>query len=128
MRLKILLPTRVFLDEAVTKVVAEAENGSFCLEPNHVDFVTSLDAGILSYTESEGQEVFVAVNRGVLVKRGPQVMVSTRDAVRGPELGTLRHTVEQRFEQESEEERQARTALAKLEARFARGVLETTRE
>ena len=38
MKLKTLLPAEVFLNEEVTKVVAEAENGFFCLMPQHVDF------------------------------------------------------------------------------------------
>ena len=42
MHLKVLLPTRVLVDEAVSKVVAEAENGSFGLLPRHVDFVAAL--------------------------------------------------------------------------------------
>jgi len=31
MKLKVLLPAEIFLTEEVTKVVAEAENGFFCL-------------------------------------------------------------------------------------------------
>jgi len=52
MNLKILLPTEILLDEEVTKVSAEAENGSFTLLPNHIDFVTAIVPGILFF-ESE---------------------------------------------------------------------------
>jgi F-type H+-transporting ATPase subunit epsilon len=48
MRLKILLPTEIILDKEVIKVVAEAENGYFCLLPRHVDFVSTLVPGILA--------------------------------------------------------------------------------
>jgi F-type H+-transporting ATPase subunit epsilon len=41
-RLKVLLPSRVLLDEEVQKVVAEAANGSFGMLPRHVDFVVSV--------------------------------------------------------------------------------------
>ena len=45
MRLKVLLPTPVLEDEEVAKVVAGAENGSFCLLPRHVDFAAVWRAG-----------------------------------------------------------------------------------
>lgn len=55
MQLKVLLPTEIFLHEPVRKVVAEAPNGSFCLLPAHIDFVTALVPGLLSY-ETEEEE------------------------------------------------------------------------
>ena len=42
MRLKVLLPAKVAVDEEVTKVTAEAANGSFSLLPRHVDFIAAL--------------------------------------------------------------------------------------
>lgn len=118
MKLKILLPTEVFLDREVNKVIAEAENGSFCLLPRHVDFVAVLVPGILCFGIDQEKEEFLAVDEGVLVKCGDDVMVSVRNAVRGPELGELRRTIEQQFEALSEQEKKAKTALAKLESDF----------
>jgi len=46
MNLKIMLPAEIFLSEEVTKVVAEAENGFFCLLPQHVDFTAALVPGV----------------------------------------------------------------------------------
>ena len=57
MRLRVLLPTEVLLEEEVTKVVAEAENGSFGLLPRHIDFVAALAPGILSFESTEGRAV-----------------------------------------------------------------------
>lgn len=119
MRLKILLPAEIALDEETTKVTAEGENGSFTLLPRHVDFVTALVPGLLSY-ESAGQEVFVAVDEGILVKRGDEVLVSTRGAVRGANLGQLRQAVEEQFKTLDERERKARSAVARIEAGVVR--------
>ena len=47
MKLKVLLPTEIFINEEVEKVVAEADNGYFCLLPRHVDFVSALVPGLL---------------------------------------------------------------------------------
>ncbi|WAK03927.1 F0F1 ATP synthase subunit epsilon [Methylobacter sp. YRD-M1] len=116
MRLKLLLPSHILLDEPVRKVIAQAGNGSFCLEPRHVDFVAALVPGVLIYVSEAGQEVFVAVDEGILVKCGPDVLVSTPNAVPGDDLETLRETVEARFKQLDEAERLTRSALARLEA------------
>lgn len=124
MNLKVLLPNEVLLDEKVTKVNAEAQNGSFCLLPRHLDFVAALVPGILSYEAAHGGEVFVAVDQGILVKHGSVVLVSTRNAVRGPNLGQLKQTVEKQFKVLDEREKLARSAMTKIEASFIRRFLE----
>lgn len=123
-RLKILLPTEVLVNEPVTKVIAEAVNGSFCLLPRHVDFVTALVPGILSFCDAEGEENFVAVDEGTLVKCGGQVLVSTFNAVRGNDLERMQKTVAQRFLKLDEHDRVARTVLARLEAGTIRRFIE----
>ncbi len=119
MTLKILLPERVVLDETVDKVVAESPQGSFGLLPRHVDFVAPIVPGLLSYTQDE-EESFVAVDEGVLVKCGTEVLVSVRDAVVGPDLDTLEGTVRDRFDERREQEKALHTALAKLETEVVR--------
>ena len=123
MRLKMLLPSVVLLDTAVTKIVAEAENGSFCLLPRHVDFVAALAPGILSYWTQEGEH-FLAVDEGTLVKCGQQVLVSTRNAAAERSLAALKDTVITEFHAIDEHERQTRTALGRLEAAAMRRFLE----
>jgi len=123
MNLKVLLPTRVLVDEEVAKVTAEAHNGSFCLLPRHVDFVAALVPGLLSF-ESDGREEFLAVDDGVLVKCGQEVLVSTRRAVRGADLGALRKTIDEQFRILDDREKAARTAVTKLEADLVRRFLE----
>jgi F-type H+-transporting ATPase subunit epsilon len=93
MRLKVVLPNEVLIDTDVTKVVAEAENGMFCLLPRHVDFVAALVPGLLTCVLQDGQqELFFAVDEGTLVKCGPEVRVSTRRAVQGLDLGQMKRT------------------------------------
>jgi len=120
MKLKVLLPSEVFIDQDVSKIVAEAENGSFCLLPRHVDFLAALVPGLLSFVSLQGVEEFLAVDEGILIKCGSEVLVSTRKAVRGPDLGTLEQTVEESFRHLDNQEKTARAAFAKLEANFIR--------
>lgn len=124
MTLKILLPGGVLLDEKVNKVIAEAANGSFCLLPRHIDFVAALVPGILSFVDTAGHEVFLAVDEGVLVKAGQEVLVSSTRAVPGSELGKLKETVDKVFRNIDDQEKTARSTMAKLEADLVRGFLE----
>lgn len=123
MRLQILLPTEVLIDEPAAKIVAEAENGSFCLLPRHVNFVTSLTPGLLTFTDANAKERILGVAEGVLVKTGRDVRVSVEYGVLGDNPGQLRETVRQHFETADERERQAVSAVARLEADFVRRFL-----
>jgi F-type H+-transporting ATPase subunit epsilon len=125
MRLKVFLPTRILLNQEVTKIVAEAENGSFCLLPKHIDFVAALVPGIVSFDSDEGEE-YLAVDEGVLVKRSSEVRVSTRRAVCSRDLGKMKQIVKQEFMILDEKEKKVRSVLAKLEADFARSLFEKT--
>jgi len=120
--MKILLPNEVLLEREVSKIHAEAENGSFCLLERHIDFVSTLVPGLLSFV-SEGNEEFVAVDAGTLVKRGSEVLISVRNAVRGGELGSLRQIIENEFVRIDDRERKVRSVLSKLEADMARHFL-----
>lgn len=120
MRLKLCLPTRTLHEEQVEKIVAEAPNGAFGMLPRHIDFVAALVPGILAVTLEGGREILFGVDEGILVKRGRDVMISVRNAVKGDDLASLRRTVEQEFLQLDERERTARAALARLEAGVVR--------
>jgi F-type H+-transporting ATPase subunit epsilon len=121
--LKILLPGKTFLKREVKKITAEAENGWFCLLPKHVDFTTSLTPGILLLTTPEEKDVFLAIDEGILVKYGKEVVISTRNAIEGEDLGELKNRVEEIFIKTDEKEKDAQTALSKLEADFVRSFL-----
>jgi len=128
MKLKVLLPAEVLVEEEVVKVIAEAEDGSFCMKPKHVDFVASLVPGLLSFETTGGREEFLAVDEGTLIKCGAEVLVSTANAVRGPNLGTLKDMVEKQFMVVDEGQKSARSAVAKLEANLVRKFIELGHE
>jgi F-type H+-transporting ATPase subunit epsilon len=128
MRLRILLPTDIFLDDEVAKIVCEAGNGAFCLLPRHIDFVAALVPGVLSYVTPDGIEHYVAIDEGTLVKVGRDVLISVLDAVGGVGLDELQAQVGHRFRRLDEDERDARSALARLEAGALRRLYELERE
>lgn len=115
MRVKLVVPSGMLLEQEAVKVVAEAQDGAFCLLPRHIDFVAALVPGILGLTSADGEETFVALDEGILVKHGPEVLVSTWNAVQG-RLGELQQSVLGLVRALGEEEQKARLALDRLEA------------
>jgi F-type H+-transporting ATPase subunit epsilon len=124
MKLKVWVPTEVVFDQEVTKIKAEAENGWFGILPRHVDFVTSLVPGILSFELPSHQTEYLAIDHGVLVKCGAAVSVSTRNAVRSADLGALKEAVQKQFRTRYEKEQGARAFEAKLEADLVRQLMQ----
>ncbi|SEM10505.1 F-type H+-transporting ATPase subunit epsilon [Syntrophus gentianae] len=124
MNLKIFLPSQVLMEEKVSKIVAEGAEGSFGLLPGHIDFTTALVPGLLAIFSTKGQKELLAIDEGVLVKRGPDVWISTRNAVRNTDLGRAKHLVEEQFKTLDEREKMARSATAKLEADIIRRFME----
>ncbi len=121
MRLKIVLPFKVFADiENVTKVIVETTAGSYGILPRRLDCTAALVPGILSYETQGGEEKYIAVNEGVLIKAGGEVLVSVRNAIGDAPLGKLRTLVEMEMLELDEIETQARSVMAKLETGFMR--------
>lgn len=121
MNLKILLPYKIFADETgVSRIVARTSEGSLGLLPHRLDCVASLVPGILVFeTEAKG-EAYMAVDEGVLVKSGQDVLVSVRNAIAGTDLSKLHATIDQEFLNLNDQEKKVRSVLAKLESGFIR--------
>ncbi len=121
MHLKVLLPFQVFADKTdVSRIVAETREGSFGLLPHRLDCAAAIAPGILIYETAADGEVYVAVDHGVLVKTGSDVLVSVRRALGGTDLGHLRDEVKREFLTLDEHEQAMRLVLTKLEAGFLR--------
>lgn len=122
MHLKVMVPEQIMEDMHVDKVIAEAYNGFFCLKPRHVDFTAALKPGILYYyskeegvQEKESREHLMAINRGILVKCGPEVRVSVLNAMKSDNLEELEKRVHDEFLRMQKTEQSATYALRNLE-------------
>jgi F-type H+-transporting ATPase subunit epsilon len=124
-QLRVLLPFGFFASVAdVTRIVVMTPAGSFGLLPHRLDCATVLSPGLLSYSTTATGEVHLAVDSGVLVKTGPEVLVCVRHAIAGADLGHLREAVEQEFLKLSEQEKSIRGRLAQLESGLIRRFVE----
>jgi F-type H+-transporting ATPase subunit epsilon len=125
MNLKVLLPFHVFVEKTgVSRIVAETREGSFGLLPHRLDCVAALAPGILIYENEAEGEIYVAVDEGVLIKTGPDVLVSVRNAIAGTDLSQLRESVEREFLNLDEREQTVRSMMAKIESGFIRRLAE----
>lgn len=125
MNLKILLPFKVFAEKhKVVRIVAVTHEGAFGILPHRLDCVASLSAGILVFEVEGADEVYIAVDEGVLVKTGFDVLVSVRNAIDGMDLSKLRAAVEEEFMQLDKQEQKLRSVLAKMESGFIRRLAE----
>jgi F-type H+-transporting ATPase subunit epsilon len=129
MNLKVLLPFQIFADiTAVSRIVAETREGSFGLLPHRLDCVAALTPGILIYQLGAQAEVYVAVDEGVLVKTGLDVLISVRNAIGGTDLGQLHAAVKREFLHLNEREQSVRSVMAKMESDFISRLAEFHRE
>ena len=121
MNLKVLLPFQIFAEKTgVSRIVAETHEGSFGLLPHRLDCVAALAPGILIFEAQIEGEAYVAVDEGVLVKTGSDVLVSVRNAIAGTNLGQLREAVQREFIHLNEQEKNVRSVLAKVEGDLMR--------
>lgn len=115
MRVRIVTPLEVVLEREAGRLSARGAHGSFTLLPRHVDLVAALLPGLVTVDDE-----VLAVDEGLLVKQGPRVVLTVREAVVGAPLEALRRAVEDRFLNLDDRERRARSALALLQAGMLR--------
>lgn len=127
MTVTLLLPTSTLFEGQAARMTAVAPNGAFGIWPNHTDYVTAIVPSVLTLCLADGSEEIFGLDEGLLIKKGHQVTVSVRRGVRGDDLESLQETVETSFVQMDEDERQARSALSRLEADMVRRFAELQR-
>ena len=122
LNLKISTPIGIALDTQTTQVDFEAIDGFFTLLPRHVDMVSALKSGILSYKVGD-KKSYVACHKGVLVKKGEDISVSTKLAILGSDLKELQQKIAVDFKEMEQERKEVNLAMAKLELGLAKGIL-----
>lgn len=108
MRLRIITPLSVVVDEEATSVRAEDASGSFGLLPGHAALLTSLAIAVVEWTPPDGPRRYCAVRGGMLSVAGQEVAVATREAIVGDDIATLEATVLARFRDDSDRDRSER--------------------
>jgi len=117
MNLKILLPYKIYADiKNVDRIVAETNEGFFGLLPQRLDCVASLVPGIFMYETDKGEIHYIAIDEGILVKAGTEVLVSVRNAIGGTDIGQLHNSIKKEYVKLDDNERSVRSVMAKIES------------
>jgi F-type H+-transporting ATPase subunit epsilon len=128
MQLKVLLPSGPFTCvEDVTRIVVMTPGGAFGLLPHRLDCAAVLSPGLLSYSTAALGEIHLAVDTGLMIKTGTQVLVCVRHAVAGADLGQLREAVDREMLQLGQQEQASRRTMARLEVGLVRRLVELQR-
>lgn len=129
MNLLITEPTAVIAThDDVASLRAEDESGGFGILEGHADLLTVLPPSVVLWRHVDGREGFCAVRHGVLtVRQGREIAIATRQAQLGTDLETLETTVLERFAAETEAERRARIASARLHMQAIRRIIAALR-
>jgi len=89
LRLRVVTPERLLLDEEVDEVTAPGTEGEFGVLPNHITFLSSLQPGRLSYKQG-GRVRFLAVSGGFAEVRDNVVTILTDSAEFADEIDVER--------------------------------------
>jgi F-type H+-transporting ATPase subunit epsilon len=117
MNLKVLIPFQIVVQQTdVSRIIAETREGSFGLHPHRLDCVAALVPGILVYESKGANASYIAVDEGVLVKSGAEVLISVRRAIGGANLRELHEAVKREFLLLEQREKEVRAALSKMQA------------
>ncbi len=128
MKLRIVTPLEVAVDEDFASLKAEDDSGSFGILPHHADFLTALAVSVVSWKNAGGEWNHCAVRGGVLtVSGGSQVTVTTREAVRGADIEQLDATVLAKFRGEIETERVEHADATRLQLAAIRQIMQRLR-
>ncbi|MDR3716434.1 MAG: F0F1 ATP synthase subunit epsilon [Puia sp.] len=127
--LKVLLPFRVFAEiEEVRRITLETGAGSYGLLPQRLDGVAAISPGIFMYETARDGCKYLALDEGIMVKTGRQVLVSVRNAIGGTDLGKLHEWMEKEFRGLDEKEKEMRSVMGKLETGLLRNLEKLTRD
>lgn len=129
MRLRIVTPLSVVVDEDIDSLRAEDESGSFGILSGHAAFLTALKISIVSWRKDESER-FCAVRGGVMTvdsKPATVIDIATREAVASDDLATLDRQILARYLSDEDEERMDHVETVRLQLNAIRQMISRLR-
>ncbi|MGM0396720.1 MAG: hypothetical protein ACQEP4_06660 [Bacillota bacterium] len=114
MNVEIIIPNKTIVQKKIDSITAPGTEGNFQIYPRHIDFVSSLKAGILTLVV-DGAEEYYAINYGILVKKEDRVFVVCQQVIKGESLEKLNQAVEDKLSVLSEREKITNEILSRME-------------
>jgi F-type H+-transporting ATPase subunit epsilon len=122
-KLRVVTPTRLMLDEEVDEVTAAGALGEFGVLPNHISFLSTLEAGEMSYKQGVNRRI-LAVSGGYAEVLDNVMTVLAPAAEFGPEIDTARaQRAKERAEKQMAEFNREEKEFAQAEAALKRALV-----
>ncbi len=119
LNLKIYTLNQLFLEEVIKKIYVYGKEGLYAIFPNHQDYISSFEDGMLYFEKENNKKVYIGINQGILTKCGREVQISTFNSIYGGNsIEELKKNVEKAiFESQNEIEidKKLKTSLKQIE-------------
>lgn len=89
LKLKIITPQKVLLEEEVDAVYSTSVDGQFGILPNHISYMTPLDIGVTEYIKG-GKKEYISTIGGILQVKDNLVTVLSDNAELGEQIDIVR--------------------------------------
>lgn len=118
MHLRVCTPLDTICDITVSKISLRTAAGRWTFLPRHADMVNIVAPGILSWTDAGAQTGVIALDEGLVTKKGDTVDVAVRNAQMGSTAEELEEIIKKNWTAIDEQESKARSIVAQLEKEF----------
>lgn len=116
-KLKIVTPAKI-IERDIRYVRLKDSTGFFGIMKGHTDFLTVIEPSLCYYMNSEGAEVFLALNGGVASIRRGTVIIVSRDAFESNDAEKLSLIIESDFAKRNADETAFFETLENIERSF----------
>jgi len=126
-RLNVITPLKIF-ERDIKYIRLKDETGFFGIMKNHTDFLTVLVPSLGYYTDTNGSEVFLAVDGGILSVRGGVVTLASREVFESKDAEKLSEFIENTILKRDRTEMAFLEMLKGIEKTFIEKSIEFERE
>lgn len=125
LKVNISTPERVFMErEDVKMISASGVDGQFAVLPDHIAFLTKINAGVMKIRTETGEELEFATGPGFFQVNENVVTVVTDDAIGQEEIDRAKAEQARARAHEQLEKRLEGTDFQRVEAELRRSLLE----
>lgn len=122
LKLEIVTPEKVVVDENVRSVMAPGALGGFGVLPGHTTFLSNLSPGAVQYVDENGDDCYVFVGDGFAEVLPDKMTVLVEASERGRDIDADRAQAALERVQRRLDEKQADVDVTRAEAAMARAI------
>jgi F-type H+-transporting ATPase subunit epsilon len=125
-KLKIVTPLKI-TENDIKYIRLKDATGFLGIMKGHIDFLTVVEPSLCYYLDSNGREVFLAVNGGVLRVKGGEVTLTSLEVFESDDAEKLSGIIEGAVAKRDKSETDVRKTLEGIEKSFTEKTIELAR-